>query len=449
MYAIPGLLALLSFIYLRPQEIAPALQSVPFLYVFLLLTVVGFALDVRLGITRLQGSPVLLWAAIYFGWSMMTLVVSAPVLMLREVLLSFVSFFLFLAASQAVQHVNGVRIVATTLLALSLVMAVVGVHQAFAPLGCVKQDDALPQVWHPDGRSCTERTECSAGALDDESRYRCEHLGMFGTISVEGRVRYRGVMEDPNELAMVLAIALPFAFAGYQSRRTWPRLLLAVGAVGLFGVCTIYTRSRSGQLAFLAVLASYLLRRIGWRGLAMAALLGAPVLFLGGRTDAGADQSTQERIDCWSRAIELFRSAPLLGVGKGQFTEHHWLTAHNSFLLALAELGFPGLFFFTAVIYLAFRSAHTAGKDGDPTTQIWGNALFSSLCALMVSAYFLSLTDHNVTWTLLGLACALSTALARSRGIRLAFTRRDALWVGAIDVGIILATFVYTRLKGA
>jgi hypothetical protein len=445
MYAIPGLLALLSFIYLRPQEIAPGLQSVPFLYLFLLLTVVGFAVDLRLGFSRLRQSSVLLWACLYFAWSVATLVLSAPVLVLREALLSFVAFFLFLAASQAVQHVSGVRMVANLLLGLSLVLAVVGVHQASAPLGCVKQDDTNPQIWHPDGRSCTERTECTDSTLEDESRFRCEHLGLFGTISVEGRVRYRGIMEDPNELAMVLAVALPFAFAGYQSRRSWPRLLVVIAAAGLFGACTIFTRSRSGQLAFLAVLGTYLLRRIGWKGLAVAAILGAPVLILGGRTDAGADQSTMERLECWSKALELFRSSPILGVGKGQFTEHHWLTAHNSFLLALAELGLPGLFLFTAVIYLAFKSAIAAGHSETPATSIWGHALFASLCALMVSATFLSLTDHNVTWTILGLACALGPLT----GQRIAFTKRDAVWVGAIDVGLIVVTFVYTRLVGA
>ena len=32
--------------------------------------------------------------------------------------------------------------------------------------------------------------------------YRCERVGLFGTVSVgEGRVRYRGVLKDPNELA--------------------------------------------------------------------------------------------------------------------------------------------------------------------------------------------------------------------------------------------------------
>jgi hypothetical protein len=447
MYAIPGLLGLLSFIYVRPQEIAPGLQSVPFLYLFLLLTVLGFAMDLRLGYSRLrEKSPILLWTAAFFGWSVATQLFVAPSFVAREALLSIVSFFLFLAASQGLQHVSGVRIVASTLLVLSLLLALVGLHQASAPLGCVRQDDTNPQMWHPDGRSCTERTECSAGSMDDESRYRCEHLGLFGTISVEGRVRYRGIMEDPNELAMVLAVALPFAFASYQSRRSWPRLLLLVASVALFGACTIYTRSRSGQMAFLVVLGTYLLRRIGWKGLAVAGVLGAPVLILGGRTDAGADQSTQERLECWSKALDLFRDSPIVGVGKGQFTEHHWLTAHNSFLLALAELGLPGLFLFSAVIYLAFKSALAAGRtDPGAPTSIWGHALFASLCALIVSCFFLSLTDHNVTWTILGLACALGP-LAREK---VTFTKRDAVVVGGIDLLLIAVTFVYTRLVGA
>src|SRR5205807_5027158 len=90
---------------------------------------------------------------------------------------------------------------------------------------------------------------------------------------------------------------------------------------------------------------------------------GAPVLLLGGRADAGADQSTMERIECWATALDLFRGSPLYGVGKGQFIEHHYLTAHNSFLLAVSETGFPGLFLFTTVVFLAFKATFTAGRD--------------------------------------------------------------------------------------
>ena len=464
MYAIPGLLALLTFIYIRPQEIVPALQHVPFLYLFVLLTALGWAVDLRLGFTRLRSSGMLWWATAYFVWSGITLAVAvaqgAPP-MLKEAVMIAVSFFLFLAVSQAVQTVAGVRMVALTLLLLSLGIGAVGLQQAAAPLGCVKQDGVHPEIWRADGRTCTNLTQgaesdvndCAVSGIDDSSRFRCEHLGLAGTSSVEGRVRYRGIMEDPNELAMVLSVALPFGFALFQARRTPLRFVLATAALTLFGLCTIFTRSRSGQLAFLAVLGTYLLRRLGWVGIAAAALLGAPVMLLGGRDDAGADQSTMERIECWASAIDMFRGSPIVGVGKGQFTEHHYLTAHNSFMLALAETGFPGLFLFTTVVYLAFKAALTSGRDAttrDAPARVWGNAVFASLCALIVSAFFLSQTDRAVVWTFLGLAGGLAAAArARDPEWRLRFGWRDALVVAAVDVGMIVGIFVYTRLKGA
>jgi hypothetical protein len=456
MYAIPGLLALLTFIYVRPQEIFPALQSVPFLYLFVLLAALGWMLDVRLGYTRLRNSGLLWWGVAYFLWSAVTLgfaLAGGGTLITRDVVMLIVSCFLFLGLSQGIQTVAGVRMVAVTLLLLTVGLAGVGIDQAFSPLGCVKQDDVQPEIWRPDGRSCSVAADCADSAVYDSSRFRCEHLGAAGTISVEWRVRYRGVMEDPNELAMVLAVALPFSFALFQARRTPWRLLVATGALVLFGLCTIFTKSRSGQIAFLAVLGTYLFRRIGWGGVAAAAVLGAPVMLLGGRDDLGADQSTMERIECWSAALEMFRSSPLVGVGKTQFTEHHYLTAHNSFMLAVAETGLPGLFIFSALVYLAFKATLASSRDAvekDAPARIWGNALFASLCALMVSAFFLSQTDRVVVWTFFGLAGGLaSAARARDPSWKLRFTWRDALLVGAMDIALLVGMFVYTKIKGA
>jgi O-antigen ligase/polysaccharide polymerase Wzy-like membrane protein len=456
MYAIPGLIALLTFIYLRPQEIAPALQSVPFLYLFVLLTALGWVLDLRLGFSRLRSNAMLGWGLGYFAWSALTFAIAkaqgGPTIA-RELVMIVVSCFLFLVLSQAIQTVSGLRLVAVTLLGLSLGLAAVGVHQAYAPMGCVKQDDLQPEIWRADGRPCTQLEECTDNTVYDSSRFRCEHIGLAGTLSVEGRVRYRGIMEDPNELAMALSLALPFAFALFQSRRTPPRFLLAAVALTLFGLCTIFTHSRGGQLAFLAVLGIYLLRRLGWAGLAAAAALGAPVMLLGGREGEGADQSTMERIECWSSAIDMFRGSPLVGVGKTQFSEHHYLTAHNSFMLALAETGLPGLFLFSSVVYLAFKAAFTSARDAaapDDPARVWGNAIFASLGACMVSAFFLSQTDRVMVWTCLGLAGGLaSAAAARDATWKLRYSVREAMAVLAADAVLVAGVFVYARMHGA
>src|SRR4051812_46524996 len=123
MYAIPGLLALLSFIYIRPQEIFPALANVPFLYLFVVLTALGWALDLRLGFTRLRSSGMLWWGVAYFVWAGITLGIAKAqggTTVMNEIVMIVVSFFLFLALSQGIQTVAGVRMVAVTLLVLSV-----------------------------------------------------------------------------------------------------------------------------------------------------------------------------------------------------------------------------------------------------------------------------------------------------------------------------------------
>ncbi len=460
MYAIPGLIALLCVVYIRPQEIAPALARVPLFHVFVLATVVGWVLDLRVGFARLRANPLVPWAWGYCLWSIVTLAAKADTGSNagREALLSLVSFFLFAAPAQALQSLRGLRIVAAVLLALSLVLAVVGVHQAFAPRGCVSQDAADPKVWRPDGRPCESPIDCALGhgdptrvsMADPEARTRCEHIGLWGTTSVEGRVRYRGIMEDPNELALVASLALPLAFAPLARRRSAARWLLAAASLIVVGLCTIVTRSRSGQLAFLAALGGPLTRRIG----AGAMVLAAPVLLLGGRAGGGAEQSSQERIECWAAAFSLFRASPLLGVGKGQFTEHHPLTAHNSFLLALAEQGLPGLFLWSVVVALALKAVRAilaAPEPLDRDLRPWAIALRSSVWVLMVSSLFLSLTHHHVLWITLGVTASLAEVARARQGsrARLALTWRDAAFVAAADATLVAGIFAYTRLRGA
>ena len=79
----------------------------------------------------------------------------------------------------------------------------------------------------------------------------------------------------------------------------------------------IFTKSRSGQLAFVAVLGVYLLRRLGWLGLVLAALAGVPMLLLGGRSGAEADESSDLRLGYWAAAIQMARDIPAAGGGHG------------------------------------------------------------------------------------------------------------------------------------
>jgi len=247
---------------------------------------------------------------------------------------------LYALLAHGIQSFRALQLVAGTLLLMVLLVSFVGAHQAFAPMGCVVMDQSSPSETSsgkPDGRPCDTIRECYLGEVEPGAEYACEHIGLLGTTSVGGgRVRYRGVLQDPNELSLAGGVGLPLAFAlGESRKRGFARHIVSALTLALVLICAVFTGSRGGQLVVLAVLGSYGLKRFGAKGLIMGGVLAAPLLLLGGRSGEEASSSTLERLDCWSSALSIWRSHPILGVGLGQFTEYNDLTAHNSYLLSL------------------------------------------------------------------------------------------------------------------
>jgi hypothetical protein len=452
MFATPGILALLFFVYIRPQEIFPPLARVPFLYLLVLLALVGIALDFRLGYSRPRRNPLLPWIAAHLAWNVVSMAFQARHALQTEGITLTVCLVIFLALCQGVQSFRSLATVGLAMLLVSLFIVFIGLHQAYAPLGCVHPHEEIQEAMVPiGGPPCQTSEQCR----DDNDRddLLCEHVGLLGTTSIDQRVRYRGIMQDPNELALVGSMTLAFALALFELRRTMPRLLLAAFTLIVVAATDIFTKSRSGQLAFVAVLGVYLLRRLGRTGLVLGALAGVPILLLGGRSGAEADESSDLRLELWSAAIQMARDNPFVGVGMTQFAEHQPLTAHSSIMLALGETGVPGLLFWTAMVYLAFKMTLTIlrtqrGPEAR-VAQVWATALLACLAGFGTSALFLSLTDHYVFWVLLGLVGALySCTIRHDPRLQVRFRFNDLLAVVAIDVFFVVATHIYTRMKG-
>jgi O-antigen ligase len=309
-----------------------------------------------------------------------------------------------------------------------------------------------------DGRACLEEDprSCYGGDAEPGVDYACERVGLLGTQTVEGRVRFRGTMRDPNELALAVAITVPFAFAIFDRRRTFWRAVLLVATVGLAASCAVFTRSRGGQLVFLVVLGVYFLKKMGKRGLVAGVIGAVPVLLLGGRASAEADASSMERVDAWAAGLRMFRSSPLIGVGPGQFGEHHYLTAHNSYVLTLAELGLVGMTLWVALLWLSIKVplhvVRVAAEEGSELPKAAGSsalALLAALAGLAVGMFFLSYAYKELLWIHFGLSAALYQAIRRhAPGFRVPFGVRDLVGVGAACVALTFATEVFTRLKG-
>jgi O-Antigen ligase len=453
MFALPGILALIFIDYLRPQEYVPALYAAPLLHAATGLAVVGLILDLRLGLARLRAAPHLLLTILFFLWSLVTSIVNARSDFSRVAPALLVPFAIYVVIAHGIQTFRMLQVVAGLLLAIAITLALVGVHQGLADYQCHRITGSTGRiVYVPDGRPCTPETRgmCEGEGAEPGFEYACEKVGLAGTQSIQGRVRYRGTLQDPNELALAVGIALPLALAFYDRRRSIARLILVAVAFAAIGACVYFTRSRGGQLVFLSVLAVYFVRRVGLlRGALVGSLLALPVLFLGGRGGAEGTSSTLERLECWWVGLKLFRASPIFGVGVGRFTEHHYLTAHNSLILVAAELGLPGMLLWSSIVFFAFKiGVRGMRPEVAPIGRTWALALLASTTGLVVGAFFLSFAFKDVFWIYVGLTGVLFQAIRRHEPtFSVDFGTRDLMGVALVDLVLLAAVGAYSGLK--
>ncbi len=106
----------------------------------------------------------------------------------------------------------------------------------------------------------------------------------------------------------------------------------------------------------------YFRRRLGRKGVIVAAVLAAGLLVVGpsrlfhnAENDAD-DASARHRIDMWNEGFQMVKESPLLGIGKGQFADYtQSLIAHNTLIQNMGETGLLGLFVFIALIYASYK----------------------------------------------------------------------------------------------
>ena len=293
-------------------------------------------------------------------------------------------------------------------------------------------------------------------------------IGWTGTtIGEDGRVRYVGIFNDPNDLGLLFVACLPMAVflsrnSGFLGRLLW------LSAAGLLLYGTYLTNSRGALLGVLVVGGIYIWHK---RGLVTAGILGVAgltVLKLVSMRmqQLDADESSAYgRVDAWYEGMQMFFSHPLLGVGVGNFTDYNDLTAHNSFVLVLAETGLIGFTLWLAFVGYGFwmtltvvRQKPVPVEGGDPaavaaTAAAWARersmamTLFLSQCGLFACAFFLSRSYTIVLYLFLAVVAGYYVgARARCPGLP-AFRLGDHLlrW-GVLSVAGIVFLYVTTTV---
>lgn len=149
----------------------------------------------------------------------------------------------------------------------------------------------------------------------------------------------------------------------------------------------------------------------------------------------------------------MFKSAPFIGVGYGQFLEYHFLTAHNSYILVAAELGGIGSFLWTGLLYVTVKIPWQIWRSfrEHPESDLvrrWSFSLLSSMIGLLIGAFFLSFSYHYVLWTHVALCGSLYRVIrTRDAEFRLRFGLWDVLAIGVITIALVVGLYGFTRLN--
>ncbi|MEZ4266459.1 MAG: O-antigen ligase family protein [Myxococcota bacterium] len=244
---------------------------------------------------------------------------------------------------------------------------------------------------------------------------------------IEGsRAAAVGLLGDPNDLAFTLMMAVPFAILAVRESHRLSRLVhLAILGTLLAGVAV--TQSRGGILALGAALYFLFRHRVKSRivlvALMVVALVGLAVASgLGSRESydpSGGDASATGRLDAWKAGARMVLAHPLLGVGFDQFVANYFTyvqnpvewtarTAHNTFVLAIAETGFAGFIPFMMLIAVTARDALTLEHQPGPAglARALRQSQLARLCAILVAAFFLSQTWNWFLYIVIALTAA-------------------------------------------
>lgn len=386
------LLGYISIMYVRPHEFVPALQGVPILPACL----AGALLFWLARQPKRFEAPQFRLMFAFWACTVLSLLFTGWVGGATKAFGDFIPILLlFILVATSLDSIARFRALFTVLGVAAVIMSLHGIDQARDPEG----------------------------------------IGWSGAKSILGRITYLGFLADPNDLSMSLLMTLPLCLylsntSGFLLRWAWRAAVVAI----LYAV--YLSNSRGAILTLGCMMAFYSYKRYGiGRSLLVLPVLAVPLLlFAPSRmSELSADEASAEgRVEAWYDGIQMLKSSPLFGVGKDMFMAHHFRTAHNSYVLALSELGLVGYFVWLSIIVLTalmiwkladhVRSGPAPAGTGAATRTVTGtaaggpswsdilpvaSALRYSTIAALVSIFFLSRTYTIILYLHIGVVIAL------------------------------------------
>jgi putative inorganic carbon (HCO3(-)) transporter len=248
-------------------------------------------------------------------------------------------------------------------------------------------------------------------------------LSVFVHHTQEGRLMgiQKGILENPNDLAINIAINFPLCIAFlFAAKNSLAKAFWGVSLIFMmWGVIATY--SRSGLLAIMvtvviciwefgirnkrtSVLVSAVF--IGMIGIGVVIitpnyLTRIESMVLGNIEGSGDKGSLAARQELLKESVRVMVTHPVFGVGPGDFQSYtrSWHVAHNTYTELGAEAGVPACFLFLLMLVLSLRKIRRVrklpGYESSEDIRLWTSALWAAMAAYMAGALFAS-TEYNL-----------------------------------------------------
>jgi len=272
------------------------------------------------------------------------------------------------------------------------------------------------------------------------------------------RIRGLGVLNDPNDLGQFMLVDIALLGACWRPRKFVSNTFLVTvpSAIQFAGI--VFTHSRGTILGCLVLFLLLFQKRMGKFGLVIGVGTGVlgvlAMTVLTGRGISMQEGSAAGRLDAWYVGMQMFKNSPVFGVGYQQFTEHNPLTAHNSYMLCIAELGMPGLFLWLSIIIssmLRLQSLSRVAVETPETEDIKraARSVFLAFILFATTAWFLSRTYATILFVLVGCAIAVAEIARRAGMLEVARPPRSWKLVSAVSAVVVIASiYVILRIRG-
>jgi len=238
----------------------------------------------------------------------------------------------------------------------------------------------------------------------------------------EGRLAgiQKSILENPNDLAINIAISFPLGVAFMLHARGFKKAIWVIGLI-FMALGVVLTYSRSGLLAFLlslvvcvweygikgkrhyivVITAATLLFGLGAALSTAHYRIRVESIFMGNIEGSGDKGSLQARKELLKKSVMIALTHPVFGIGPGCFAlvDESWRVAHNTYTELAAEGGFPALILFLMSIGAALKNIASVKKSQhyreDPEFKLFTQALWAGLVAYLAGAIFAS-TEYNL-----------------------------------------------------